>query len=116
MSLRTRAGFAACVTGLPAVTLVEQWEALVAKVGGKVFALAGNGGGITFKVSEIAYAGLTGIAGIEQAPYFARGSWVRVGPEAEFTDDDLALYLREAHRLIAGKLTRKLRTELGLDP
>jgi predicted DNA-binding protein (MmcQ/YjbR family) len=116
MTLRTRPGFEAFVMALPAVTMVEQWEALVAKVGGKVFALAGDGGGISFKVSEIAFVGLTSIPGIEQAPYFARGSWVRVAPEAEFSDDHLALYLREAYRLIARKLTRKLRAELGLAP
>ncbi len=87
----------------------------MAKVGGKVFALAGDRGGVTLKVSDIAFAGLTEIDGIDQAPYFARGGWVRIAPGAEFSDADLADYLREAHRLISAKLTLKLRHELGLD-
>jgi hypothetical protein len=33
---------------------------------------------------------------------------------APLGDDDLALYIGEAHRIIAGKLTRKLQAELGL--
>src|SRR5690606_38493253 len=116
MPVRTRAGFEAFVTGLPAVTLHEQWGSLVAKVGGKVFALVGeNGGSLTFKVSETSFAGLTSIAGIGQAPYFARGQWVSVGAGAAIADKDLRAYVRESHRMIAGKLTRKARAELGLD-
>ena len=94
--------------------MVEQWDAVVAKVGGKVFALRSNSGGVVFKVGEIAFAGLTSIPGIEQAPYFAKGGWVHVGPEAEFPDDDLAGYIRESHRMVAAKLTRKMQAELGL--
>jgi predicted DNA-binding protein (MmcQ/YjbR family) len=112
--LRRRAGFESFVLRLPAVSTVEQWEALVAKVGGKVFAMIGDTGGITFKVGETSFAGLTSLPGVTQAPYFARGGWVRIGPEAEFADADLARYLAEAHRLIAAKLTRRLRAELGL--
>jgi predicted DNA-binding protein (MmcQ/YjbR family) len=37
----TRAAFEKFVTSLPAVTLLEQWDSIVAKVGGKVFALTG---------------------------------------------------------------------------
>ncbi|RYG87793.1 MAG: MmcQ/YjbR family DNA-binding protein, partial [Alphaproteobacteria bacterium] len=42
MSLHQRDGFAAFVGGLKATTLSEQGEALVAKVGGKVFCLLGD--------------------------------------------------------------------------
>ena len=49
----TRAAFARAVSTLPGVTLHEQWDSLVAKVGGKVFALVGaDGGSIVFKVSR----------------------------------------------------------------
>ena len=51
---------------------------------------------------------------VRPAPYFARAGWVAVGPEAAISQEDLAGYLREAHRLVAGKLTRKVRAELGL--
>jgi predicted DNA-binding protein (MmcQ/YjbR family) len=114
-SLMTRRGFDAYVTTLPAVTLHEQWEASVAKVGGKVFALCGeSGGSLAFKVSEVAFEGLTSLSGIMQAPYFAKGQWVHVEKGAEISDKDLKAYVREAHRIIAGKLTRKAQAELGL--
>jgi predicted DNA-binding protein (MmcQ/YjbR family) len=114
MNLHERAAFTAFVTTLPAVTLHEQWESLVGKVGGKVFCLIGDArGDIVFKVSEIAFDGLVELEGIAQAAYFAKRQWVQVAPGA-LDDELLAGYLRAAHAIIAGKLTRKLRTELGL--
>jgi predicted DNA-binding protein (MmcQ/YjbR family) len=116
MTLMTRRGFEKFAAQLPAVTLVEQWDSIVAKVGGKVFALAGaRGGSIAFKVSETAFEGLTTLDGVGQAPYFAKGQWVSIVEGADISDSDLRAYVKEAHRIIAGKLTRKLRSELGLD-
>jgi len=114
VSLHERDGYAAFVTGLPAVTLHEQWEALVAKVGGKVFCLLGDGSGdIVIKVGEIAFDGLTELDGIGQAAYFAKRQWVRIAPGA-LEPELLEGYIRESHRLVAAKLTRKLRAELGI--
>jgi len=114
MSLHDRDTFRAFISSLPAATLSEQWEALVGKVGGKVFCLNGDASGdIVFKVNEIAFDGLIEMDGIGQAAYFAKRQWVRVSPGA-LEDELLAGYIREAHRLITGKLTRKLRAELGL--
>ena len=80
MSLHSAKAFRTYVAGLPAVTLVEQWGAHVAKVGGKVFALCGEDGGhITFKVTELSFDGLTSLEGVAQAPYFAKRAWVSVG-------------------------------------
>lgn len=114
MSLHTHDGFVRLVAGLPATTTVMQWGSLVAKVGGKVFCLQNDtDAAIAFKVSEIAYSGLVEMPGIGQAPYFAKGQWVLVNAGA-LEEDLLAGYLTEAHRLIAQKLTRKARAELGL--
>ncbi len=114
MSLHERLRCRDFLLGLPAVTLDEQWEALVGKVGGKVFCLnADASGDLVFKVGEIAFDGLTQIPGIGQAAYFAKRQWVRVSPGA-LEDDLLAGYIRESHRLVAAKLTLKLRAELGL--
>ena len=114
MSLHERDGYTAFVTGLPAVTLHEQWEALVAKVGGKVFCLLGDSSGdIVFKVGEIAFDGLTELDGIAQAVYFAKRQWVSVAPGA-LEPELVEAYISESHRLIASKLTRKLRGELGI--
>jgi predicted DNA-binding protein (MmcQ/YjbR family) len=114
-----RAGFEHFILSLPATTLVRQWgDSSVAKVGGKVFALLGvsaEGASLTFKVSEMAFEMLTGLDGVGQAPYFAKGHWVAVTSQAALGPDDVAAYLGEAHRLVAAGLTRKLRTELGLE-
>lgn len=112
----TRAAFAKHCESLPGVTLSEQWEALVAKVGGKVFALHGDtSGGVVFKVSELGFEGLTSLKGVGQAPYFAKGQWVNVARGAEIADKDVKAYIAESHRIIGTKLTRKVRAELGLD-
>jgi predicted DNA-binding protein (MmcQ/YjbR family) len=114
MDLHDREGFRRYVTELGGVSLHEQWESLVAKVGGKVFCLLGdNSRDVVFKVSEIAFDGLVEMDGIGQAPYFARRQWVRVEPGA-LEAALLEAYVSESHRLVAAKLTRKLRAELGL--
>jgi predicted DNA-binding protein (MmcQ/YjbR family) len=116
--LHSREGYTAFVAGLPAATLNPQWDALVAKVGGKVFCLLADDpeqrpGVIVFKVTEIAFDGLVELEGIEQASYFAKRQWVRVSPGA-LEPDLLKGYIRQSYALIAAKLTRKLRAELGL--
>ncbi len=102
---------------LPGVTLVDQWESRVAKVGGKVFMLLGhdeNGGRIFFKCTEDSFEILTQIAGITQAPYFAKRQWVCVSIHADLPDADLRAYATRSHKLVAAGLTKKLRIELGI--
>jgi predicted DNA-binding protein (MmcQ/YjbR family) len=114
MPLHSPPSFRRYVASLPGITLVEQWESHVAKVGGKVFALCGaDGGNIVFKVTELSFEGLTERAGIRQAPYFAKRAWVSVGKGA-LPDRDLKAYIARSHRMVAATLTRKLRAELGL--
>jgi predicted DNA-binding protein (MmcQ/YjbR family) len=116
VKLLTRTGFEAFATSLPAVTIVHQWgDASVAKVGGKLFAMLSPGpASLCFKVSDFTFDMLTDLDGVGQAPYLAKRQWVSVSPEAALSDDDLCAYIGEAHRIIAGKLTRKLQAELGL--
>ena len=115
MSLHSVKAFSKLVASLPATTMVEQWESHVGKVGGKVFALmASDGSSIAFKVTEMSFEGLTQIDGIGQAPYFAKRQWVSVDKGAALSDADLKAYVEAAHRMIADKLTRKLRAELGI--
>ncbi|KKB06983.1 hypothetical protein VE25_20250 [Devosia geojensis] len=115
MSLHTRAGFTDFVTGLPGVTVHEQWESLVAKVGGKAFALLGDGSWqVVFKVPEETFEILTTQEGVVQAAYFAKRQWVSVERGA-LDDEALKAYVARSHRTIAGKLTRKIQAELGLE-
>jgi len=112
----TRAGFEAFILTLPQATLVRQWrDDSVAKVGGKIFALLDRDPGeVWLKVSPMAYELLTELDGVRPAPYFARAGWVAISVASPLTGDEVEAYLREAHRLVAGKLTRKVRAELGL--
>lgn len=112
--LHTADGYLGFVTSLPAVTISPQWGAQVAKVGGKAFCLRGDTDAVLiFKVDEIAFDGLVELEGIGQAAYFAKRQWVRVAPGA-LDPDLLEGYIRHSHELVAAKLTRKLRAELGL--
>lgn len=109
----TRHGVERLAFALPAVTRVVQWGgADVYKVGGKVFAMCWDEA-VSFKVSEIGFVVLTEDGPGRQAPYCAKGQWVQVDL-APADDEDLAGWLGAAHSLIAGKLTKKLRAELGL--
>jgi predicted DNA-binding protein (MmcQ/YjbR family) len=109
----TRDGIEAFAMALPAATKVIQWGASdVYKVGGKVFAICGDEG-ISFKVSEIGFMALTEAGPGRQAPYCAKGQWANVPLDA-LGDGDLQDWLKTAHGLIAGKLTKRLKVELGL--
>ena len=85
------------------------------KVGGKMFALVGAMGGVSFKASEIAFEVLTQSGRARPAPYLARARWVHLDDPDDWPEDELADHLRAAHALVAAKLTRKLRAELGLE-
>lgn len=116
MTLHSVLAFTRVVASLPGTTIVQQWGGHVGKVGGKVFAMIGDAGTpIVFKVSEISFDGLTTLEGIGQAPYFARRGWVSVDKGAPLSDAELRAYIKAAHGMIAAKLTRNLRAELGLD-
>lgn len=111
----TREEVEAFALALPAATKVVQWGgADVYKVGGKVFAICGLGEALSFKVTEIGFMVLTDEGGPgRQAPYLAKGQWVSVdlgGIEAE----EAHAWIATSHDLIAAKLNRKLRAELGL--
>jgi len=116
----TLAEYNAFCASLPATTHVVQWGgADVWKVGGKVFAIAGQGGVgqvfVTFKCSDIAYDVLTEQPGCRPAPYLAsRGmKWIQRQTSQSMDDAALKDYLRESHRLVALKLTKLARSELG---
>ncbi|MCB9992778.1 MAG: MmcQ/YjbR family DNA-binding protein [Hyphomicrobiaceae bacterium] len=120
MTLFDRPDFERFVLGLPAATLIHQWgDTAVAKVGGKMFATHGHWDGpgirqIGFKCSDMSFDLLTEVDGIFPARYLARAKWVSVHEGSELPRDDLEAYISQSHRLVAQKLTRALRAELGL--
>jgi predicted DNA-binding protein (MmcQ/YjbR family) len=87
-------------------------------VGGKMFAFAGVLGDAAprymFKASELSFEMLVESAAATPAPYLARAKWVRLVENDSLPPETLTAYVREAHAIIAAKLTRKVRAELGI--
>jgi predicted DNA-binding protein (MmcQ/YjbR family) len=114
------AAFNAACLALPGTHLVVQWGgSSVYKVGPKVFAIAGLARGdnpqtYVFKVSDMAYELLIEHGAARSAPYLGRAKWVQLVDQDALEDDDLRAYLRQAHALIAARLTRAQRRALGL--
>lgn len=110
--------FEAACLALPGATLSIQWgDDHVYKVGGKMFAVMGGavgGDGASFKVSDVAFEVLTESGRAIPAPYLARARWVRFADLSVLDDAEVRDWLKTAHGLIAAKLTRKARAELGL--
>jgi len=117
----TRDQFDAYCATLPATTNVIQWgNASVWKVGGKIFAICSNWGEgnqakFSFKCSDLSYSMLIQEEGIIPAPYLARANWVQVETPEAMSDEDLKAYFVAAHAIIAKKLTKAARRDLGLD-
>jgi predicted DNA-binding protein (MmcQ/YjbR family) len=114
-----------CAT-LPGTHTVVQWGgAQVWKVGDKVFAIGRTDDGVaddstvavTFKCSWASFDILKEQPGLRPAPYLAsRGmSWIQRLTNEAMPDEALRDYLRESHRLVAAKLTKRARAELGLE-
>lgn len=116
MSLFDRAEFDGQLSALPGVTFVDQWEARIAKVGGKVFCLLSDQAPLrlVFKCGEASFGILTALDGVTQAAYFAKGQWVSVQQSSPLGDDELHAYIGRSHALVAAGLTKKLRAELGI--
>ena len=114
----TPAAFHAAAIALPGATLSVQWgDSQVYKVGGKMFAVLGGavgGGGFSFKASEVAFAVLTEAGLARPAPYLARAQWLLIADLAGQDGDEVVGWLVQAHALVAAKLTRRARAELGL--
>lgn len=121
MDLKT---FDAYCQSLPAAKMVVQWGGShVWKVGDKVFALCGPWGktredkswNIVFKVSDLAFQILTEQKGIISAPYLGRFKWVLIEETNAMSSEDIKAYIEAAHKIVAQKLTRAKRKELGLE-
>jgi predicted DNA-binding protein (MmcQ/YjbR family) len=109
--------FEAAALALPATEKVIQWGgADVYKVGGRVFALRTLEGALSIKVSDIAYAVLVETGRARPAPYLARAKWVAFEALEDLGAEEVRGWLAAAHALVAAKLTRKARAELGLSP
>lgn len=120
MDIWVRENFEEFALGLPQATLVHQWGGTsVLKVGGKMFSTYGHWSDagtaqISFKCSDLSYQLLSEQEGVHPAKYLARAKWISVNITSGFPPQDIQTYLRESHRLVACKLTRAIKAELGL--
>ncbi len=106
---------------LPHTRFVKQWgECLVFKVADKMFLIltleAGTLDGAVFKCTPEEFDGLTGIEGIDQAPYCAKRHWVRVSDFLALAPDELERRIRRSYDLVFAKLPKKTQAALGTPP
>lgn len=100
---------------LPGATMTVQWgDDHVYKVGGKMFAVTGPSRHLSSKVSDIAFEALIESGQATAAPYLARAKWVRFERLADLDEAEATALLARAHALVAAKLTRAARREIGL--
>jgi predicted DNA-binding protein (MmcQ/YjbR family) len=112
----TPAAIEAHCLALPGASLVVQWGGThVFKVGGKIFAMVGGSvWGLSFKASDMAFELLPQEGVARPAPYLARARWLELASADALGEAEIRAYLTQAHALVAAKLTRKARRELGL--
>lgn len=103
---------------LPGATFDIKWGAdRIYSVGGKMFASAGAetdpAPKYAFKTSDLAFQMLVDQGLAKPAPYLARAKWVQLVAADALEDADLAAYIAEAHRIVAGKLAKSAQAKLG---
>ena len=102
---------------LPGATEDVKWgNDLVFSVGGKMFVAFGlpDREPIGFKVDPIAFGTMTQKEGIRPAPYLAHHSWVSVASLDVLPEDELTELIRQSYLLVAEKLSKKMRAQLGI--
>ena len=106
----------AAALALPGATFDVKWGAdRVYSVGGKMFcATDTDGTNLSFKASDIAYEALTQTGRARPAPYAARFKWVMLDDLAAEDSAEVSDWLATAHGLVAEKLPKKQRAQLGL--
>ena len=99
---------------LPGAAMNVQWQVdKVFKVGGKMFAVLGPEGSCSFKANDVTFEVLTEQGIGKPAPYLARAKWLYFESTRDLPDNAKDL-VTEAYRLIAAKLSKTKKRELGL--
>lgn len=111
-----RAAIGQACLALPGVTLDHPFSDGhdAYRIGGKMFVIVGEDGEVSFKVSDIAYEILTETGKTRPAPYLARAKWVNLPDPAAWDEQELVEHFAIGHSIVAAKLSRKARADLGL--
>lgn len=104
---------------LPHATGDVKWGVdQVYSIGGKMFCVAyvdpKGMHTVGFKVDDDLFLSFTDRAGFVPAPYMARAKWVQVTDLKKVSDAELKTLIKRSYALVAMKLTKKLRAELGM--
>ncbi len=100
----------------PGVTEDVKWgNDLVFSVGGKMFCVAGLETPLkfSFKIKDDDFEEISNSEGFMPAPYMARAKWVLV-TQAKLNKKAYEQYVGQSYELVKAKLTKKVRTELGI--
>ena len=105
---------------LPHATHDIKWGAdHVYSIGAKMFCVSFDDGkgtaNVSFKVDDDLFLSYSDRAGFIPAPYMARNKWVLVNDLKKVSDAELKALLKRSYELVAMKLTKKLRTQLGIE-
>ncbi len=103
---------------LPGVTEDIKWEDhLCFNIGGKMFLITSPDKvppSASFKVSEQEFESMIENDRFEPASYLARYKWVFVDDIALLSKEEWVLFINRSFQLIAEKLPRKIKKEIGL--
>jgi predicted DNA-binding protein (MmcQ/YjbR family) len=102
---------------LPRTTEDIKWDNdLCFSVGGKMYCVSSLEAPfkIAFKVKDEEFEELSASEGFIPAPYMARARWVLVTDRSKLHKKDWERYIKQSYELIKGKLTKKLKMELGI--
>ena len=112
----TRDELHAAAMALPGTELDIKWGSDHCYcVGGKMFcATDPDYSNLGFKATEIAFEALTSTGRVTPSKYLARAHWVTLADLGAADAAEVADWVRTAHRLVAAKLPKKLKTELGI--
>lgn len=103
---------------LSAVTEDIKWDNdLCFSVGGKMFCVCSLEPPlrISFKVTDEEFSELSVTDGFTHAPYMARAKWVSAQRVNVLKQQEWKHYIRQSYDLVKGKLTAKMRKELGIE-
>lgn len=112
----TRDELHAAAMALPGTALDIKWgDDHCYCVGGKMFAATdGAYTNLSFKASDIAFEALTTTGRAEPAKYLARAKWVSLKNLRGQDAAEVADWVKTAHALVAARLPKKLKAELGI--
>lgn len=104
---------------LKGATEEVQWEtSLLYKVGGKMFVITSmlqtSPLMLSLKADPEAFAELTEREGIIPAPYLARNKWIAIEKSARIKPAEVKELIERSYSLVAAKLPRKVKKELGI--